>query len=184
MRPIQALDPAAQVEFERLTLPHFNDVVRYARYLTRSPDDADDLTQNTYLHALRGWHTYRHEGNVQAWLFTICRHCFLGSRRRRQWLEFRPDDQLIPDAPSEDGWATGEGLVLQAEVTEAIDELTPDHRALVQAIDLEGNRYEDTATTLAIPIGTVRSRLFRARRMLSGPLAPHAEDLGVLRKAS
>ena len=89
--------PAADGDaFERLTLPFLGDVARFARSLTRDPTRAADLVQETYLQALRGWHTFHEGADPRRWLFTVCRHTFLRTERREARYAEAPDDD--PDA--------------------------------------------------------------------------------------
>jgi RNA polymerase sigma-70 factor, ECF subfamily len=167
-------------------MPH---VARFARSLTHEDADADDLVQDTYLRAFRAWRTFEPGSDVRRWLFTICKHQFLRTRRR----EARFVD--IDGPPEADTLAAviGHSALLRAgaddllaridagpAIRQAIDGLPTPFRVAVVLVDVEGYGYEDAASVLEVPIGTVRSRLFRARRLLQEALVAHARDAGVL----
>lgn len=174
--------------FERLTLPHLVDVARFARSLTRDPSRADDLVQDTYLQALRGWHTFRDGSDPKRWLMTICHHTFLRSlhREARYSGPALDDPELDSMRTAQAHWeAERSGVAALAErvdLSEAIDgalgELPVQFRAAVVLVDVEGESYEEAAVVLEVPIGTVRSRLFRGRRLLQSLLLDYARDAG------
>jgi RNA polymerase sigma-70 factor (ECF subfamily) len=189
LRPsIAAADRSAS--FEADALPHLADVARFALALTRSPSDADDLVQETYLLGFRGWHTYRPGTDARRWLFTICKHAFLKTRRR--------EDRVV-DLDGEPELETLAAVMMHADVQRAgiddlfdrvdvgpavgraLDALPAPFRVVAVLVDLEGYAYEDAAELLGVPIGTVRSRLFRARRLLQASLLAHARDAGIVR---
>ena len=173
--------------FEDDALHCLDDVARFAFSLARNGDDADDLVQETYLRAFRSRATWREGGNMRGWLFTICKNVFLSSTQRMH------DSVSIDDDAGEETIAvvrlhnelvaSGEGnLIDRIDVAPAIQralkELAPAFRAVIVLVDMEGYGYGDAAETLEVPIGTVRSRLFRARRLLQEALRDHARDLG------
>jgi RNA polymerase sigma-70 factor (ECF subfamily) len=178
---------ATRAGFEALTLPWLGDVARFALSLTRDRADADDLVQDTYLKAFRYWHTFIPGNNPRTWLFTICRHTFLRSRRKESAV-IESDEGDIDAMPSVIGHvlATRDGLGAlfdQIDVRPAIDravEALPEpHRSILILVDVEGQSYDEAAGTLGVPVGTVRSRLFRARRAVQGALVAHAKDIGI-----
>lgn len=179
-------------EFERLTLPHLTAVARFALSLTRDRSDADDLVQETYLHASRGWKTFRHGNDPRRWLFAICRNAFLLSRRRQQRL-VESNEADLDAMPAVQGHvqAMRNGLAdvfelvdVRPAIEQAIANLPEPHHSVLVLVDLEDNSYEETAAILELPIGTVRSRLFRARRMIQEALLAYAEDAGLARQRS
>ena len=178
--------------FEALTLPHLASVARFALSLTRDPANADDLVQETYLRALRGWSTFRHGSDPRRWLFAICRHTFLRMRSRRHEL-VESDDGDLDAMPAVLGHvrAVNEGLSelfdlldVQPAIVEAIDALPEPHHSILVLVDLEGHSYEEAAAVLDVPVGTVRSRLYRARRMIQDALIAYAHDAGLGRRPS
>lgn len=182
--------PVDTADFDTVALPHLDAVARFALSLTRDRADADDLVQETFLRAFRGWKTFRQGRDARRWLFAICRHAFLRTLRQRHTLVELDDGD--PDAmPAVLGHvqAMRDGLgelfdlldVRQA-IERAIGDLPEPHHTVLVLVDLESHSYEETAEILEVPIGTVRSRLFRARRMIQEALVAHAEDAGLGRK--
>lgn len=183
-------DPAA---FDALLLPLLPRIHRYALRLTGDADEADDLVQTTYLDALRGWHTFRPGSDPARWLFTICRHAFYRRHRRRSELvpldapelESLEGTMQVREALSDQGAAARLAAPdVQDALDAAIAALPEELRLAVLAVDVEGFTYEETAQQMAIPVGTVRSRLYRARRLLQTRLLRHAEDAGLARPAA
>jgi RNA polymerase sigma-70 factor, ECF subfamily len=175
--------------FEQEALRHLDDVARFALSLTRSPADADDLVQETFLRAFRGWHTYRPGSDARRWLFTICKHAFLRSRERAERvveLDADPGLEAIAAARLHNAIRAAGGddlfdrLDLAPAIERAIAALPEAFRVAVVLVDVEGYAYDEAAAVLEVPIGTVRSRLFRARRLLQEALFDHARDAGIL----
>jgi len=172
--------------FEDEALPWVDDVYRFALSLTHDAVDAEDVVQDTFLRAYKSWHTYVPGSDCRRWLFTICRNVFLRSLERR--------------SPTIDfGDAEGDALASRAMFREATRDSTDDlfsrldlgpaiERALARLpepfqstlvlVDVEDQPYETAATILGIPVGTVRSRLFRGRRLMQEMLLTHARDAG------
>ncbi|MEP6731507.1 MAG: RNA polymerase sigma factor [bacterium] len=179
---------AEDSSFERLTMPHLPAVARFARSLTRDAVRADDLVQETYMRALRGWHTFRDDSDPRRWLFAVCHHAFLRGVRREEVYVDAPDDdpELESLATAAAHWRAQEsGLVDAVErldlgpaIDRALGTLSPHYRAAVVLVDVEGHSYEEAAAVLRIPVGTVRSRLFRGRRVLQDLLFEFARDAG------
>lgn len=174
------------VSFEREAIPWIDDVYRFALSLTRDESDADDIVQDTFLRAFRSWHTYLPGSDCRRWLFTICRNVFLRSRERA-----RPMVEL--DAPEVDAAAAGsmysaavdEGLEdifarldLGPAIADALSKIPEPFRSTVIIVDVEDQSYESAAEILGVPIGTVRSRLFRGRRLMQEQLLDYAMDAG------
>ena len=187
MRPTDRAAVDVQM-FEHVTMPYLADVARFARSLTRDRARADDLVQETYLQALRGWHTFRTGSDARSWLFTVCRHAFLRWRRREDRYVDAPenDPELESLGTAVDHWEAQRSgvaeLVEQMDLGKAIDgalaTLPEDFRVVVTLVDIEAMSYEEAALVLDVPIGTVRSRLFRARRRLQAELFAEARDRG------
>lgn len=175
--------------FERLTLPFLGDVARFARSLTRDPARTDDLVQETYLQALRGWHTFRPDADPKRWLLTICHHSFLRTARREaRYVEAPADDPELESLATAVAHAraqrsgvadAAERMDLGSAIDQALGILPAYYRAAVVLVDVEGQSYEDAALVLGVAVGTVRSRLFRGRRLLQDQLFAYACDAGL-----
>ena len=175
--------------FEQEALPWLDDVYRFALSLTHDEADAEDVVQDTFLRAYRSWGTYTVGSDCRRWLFTICRNVFLRSREReRRTLELTDGERdayvagalSAHDLPRTDL----EEAVSRADLVPAIEHAlalvpAPFQSALV-LVDVEAQSYETAAEVLGIPIGTLRSRLFRGRRIMQELLATHARDAGIL----
>jgi len=185
-------DDARDVEFEREALPWLDDVYRFALSLTRDEADADDIVQETYLRAYRSWHTFIPGTECRRWLFTICRNVFLRSReRQRPTVDLEDGEQDAVAAGSVYAAARERGyddiyarLDLAPALREALDDLAEPFRSAVILVDVEDMTYETAAQVMGVPIGTVRSRLFRGRRLLQEKLLTVAEDLGFVASAA
>ena len=179
-------DAVRDVEFEREALPWLDDVYRFSLSLTRDDSDADDVVQETYLRAYRSWHTFMPGTDCRRWLFTICRNVFLRSReRQRATVDLEDGEQDAVAAGSVYAAAREKGyddlyatLDLAPALREALDDLVEPFRSAVILVDVEDMTYETAAEVMGVPIGTVRSRLFRGRRLLQEKLLTVAEDLG------
>lgn len=178
---------AVQADFQREALPWLPNVSRYARLLTRNQSDADDLTQETFLRAYQSWSTFRPGTDCRRWLFAICRNTFLRSRRREQRLVAVDDPETDMRATTQLYWdVVGSGLDdvfdrvdLRPALERSLRTMLPEYAEAVILVDVEGFSYADAATELGVPVGTIRSRLFRARRLLQESLMEYARDLGL-----
>ena len=172
--------------FERDALPWVDDVYRFALSLTRNEADADDVVQETYLRAFRSWHTFQPGTDARRWLFTICRNVFLRMREReRHTVEAEDGDvealaamSQVADARREGTETTLARLDLGPAIADAIDKVPEPFRSAVVLVDVEDQSYDAAAEVLGVPIGTVRSRLFRGRRLLQEMLFDYARDAG------
>jgi RNA polymerase sigma-70 factor (ECF subfamily) len=177
---------ARDESFAREALPWMDDVYRFALSLTRDPADAEDIVQETYLRAFRSWHTFQLGSDARRWLFTICRNVFLRSRERQRFevdtengdaealAAVRVHQQMVDDGT--DRLLTR--LDLGPAITQALAELEEPFRSAVILVDVEDQSYDAAAEVLGVPIGTVRSRLFRGRRQLQEKLMKYARDAG------
>jgi len=184
--PTEPPTDAALSRFEREALPSLPDVARFARSLTRDAADADDLVQETFLRAFRAWHTFIPGSDCRRWLFTICRNIFLRARERESRMV------NVDDAEAESLAAVRlhiqardvglSDMFTRLDVAPAIERalatLPESFREVVRLVDVEGFAYEEAAEALGVPVGTVRSRLYRARRLLQAELLKYAVDLG------
>jgi RNA polymerase sigma-70 factor (ECF subfamily) len=174
-------------EFARIALPLLPSLARIASRLTRDPSDAEDLVQDTFLRAYRHWNTFVPGSDCRRWLAAICRNTYLGGQARRRWVTAVGDDleletfaavqlhKLALDQGVEEMFAR---LDLDPSIRRAIDGLPEAFRDVVLLVDVEEFRYEEAAALLAIPVDTVRSRLYRARRLLQHELIAFAIDAG------
>ncbi|MGH9155419.1 MAG: RNA polymerase sigma factor [Acidimicrobiales bacterium] len=168
--------------FARHVVPELDVLLRVARSMTSDLADAEDLVQDTLVCAYRGLD--RFDGRYpRAWLLTILRNCHANrSRRRRPGLLRRSDDALAQMAatassPRHDPEAVIVDDSFDAQVSAALESLSEPHRAVVALVDLAGLSYREAATALGVPVGTVMSRLHRARakmrtRLRAAGLAP------------
>lgn len=173
-------------EFARDALPFMDDVYRFANSLTRNPADAEDLVQETYLRAYRSWHTFQPGSDARRWLFTICRNAFLRSREKLRH-EVEVDDSNAETLAAVQAHAEmrqdGSDQILSRvdlapALTRALDELAEPFRSTVILVDVEDQSYDAASEVLGVPVGTVRSRLFRGRRQLQEKLREYARDAG------
>ena len=142
-------------------IPHLR---RYARFLTHDVADADDLVQQCLVRAIERLHQWRVGTNMRAWLFTILRNQFISDvRRESRRRELEEEGDLGPPEPEAQAQ---EGALELEEVREAFETLGAAHREILVLIAIEGFQYEEAAVLLDVPVGTVRSRLFRARALL------------------
>ena len=174
------------IRFEAEALPYIDDVYRFALSLTRDAADADDVVQETYLRAYRSWHTFQPGSDARRWLFTITRNVFLRSREReRRHVDLEDGDleALNTFAAQTDLVRDGSDQILSRidlapALRRALDELDEPFKSAVLLVDLEDQSYEAASEILGVPIGTVRSRLFRGRRILQDKLITYARDAG------
>ena len=181
-------EQAKNESFARDALPWMDDVYRFALSLTRDPADAQDIVQETYLRAYRSWHTFDPNSDCRRWLFTICRNAFLRSRQQgRLEVDVTDADAEAIAAAREHRAMIDDGtdrLLASVDLGPALDRALADldepFRSAVQLVDVEDQSYESAAEILGVPIGTVRSRLFRGRRQMQRSLGVHARDAGLL----
>jgi RNA polymerase sigma-70 factor (ECF subfamily) len=178
--------PEGRARFEAEALVHLDAMYSFALKLSRSRDDAEDLVSDTILRAFERWEQYRLGTNIRAWLFTILYHAFVSRKRRIDAREVQATDET-------DGWGAFEPVgepnpearfyetFLDAEITAAIDHLPDEYRAAVVLSDIHELRYAEIAHILGVPEGTVKSRLFRGRRILQKKLVGYAMDMGYIK---
>lgn len=157
-------------EFEALAIPLLGSLYNHARWMTRDDAEAEDLVQETLSKAMRAFHSFQPDTNFKAWMLRIQRNAFLTSRTaianaRTVFLEDHPD--VLEQLNSDD---SPESVLIQlsdaAVLRSAMDQLAPPLREVVILSDLEELKYKEIAAILDIPIGTVMSRLSRARQAL------------------
>lgn len=184
---------AENLRFEQEALPWLDDVYRFALSMVRNEPDADDIVQETFLRAYRSWHTFEPGSDCRKWLFTICRNVFLRSRERdRRRVDHGGDDAQLETMAAAQVTATlRDGgydelfarLDLAPALDRAIGQLPEVFRSTVVLVDVEGLPYDEAASILGVPIGTIRSRLFRGRRLLQEALVIYARDTGLIPRA-
>ena len=158
------------MSFEDLAMPLFPSLYGYARWLTGEAHEAEDLVQETYLKALRGFGSFRDGTNFRAWMFRILRNTFLTSRSGLRATEPLDDDaaeEIAEEGTPETHFvnrANGEAL------RRAIEALPLPFREVLLLSDVENMRYKEIGEALGIPVGTVTSRLMRARRRVRAAL--------------
>jgi RNA polymerase sigma factor (sigma-70 family) len=163
--------------FEQLALPLFASLYNHAHWLTRNQAEAEDLVQETFSKALRAFDSFQSGTNFKAWIFRILRNTFLTTltgiaATRTVFLEDHPDALHTPAADS-----TPEDALIrldnEAVLHAALEQLQPQLREALLLCDVEEIKYKDIAVILNVPIGTVMSRISRARRTLRQLLQPH-----------
>lgn len=158
--------------WEEVARQHGRFLYTVAHRLTGNDDDAQDLVQEVLIRVRRGLSTYQ-PGNLEGWLSRITTNAFLDEVRwrRRRPAELLPDDpeRVVPPAPGAD--VALDAQALPADVADALRALTPEYRAAVVLCDVVGLSYEEISESLAVPIGTVRSRIHRGRALLREALA-------------
>jgi RNA polymerase sigma-70 factor (ECF subfamily) len=173
--------------FEEEFLPQIDALYTFAYHLTYNEEDANDLVQETYLKAYRFIDSYNEGTNAKAWLFRILKNAFINQYRKKSKQPTRVDYEEIINYHDEEDTNYTSYLDLREEmfqgmmgdeVTTAINSLPVDFRVVILLCDIEGFTYEEIAKIIDIPIGTVRSRLHRARNMLKDQLKVYAQSLG------
>lgn len=179
--------------FEREALPHLDAVYCFARSLAHDDMAAEDLTQDTFLNALRAWHQYTPGTNCKAWLFTICRN--LRTRQAVREQREQPADTAeldsLASAALHASLGEGErdgGFLDMPEFGEALKrelaKLPAEYREVVVLADVHDQSYPAIAAVLGVPVGTVKSRLYRGRRLLQQALLVFARDAGIVSGAA
>lgn len=157
--------------FEATCVPLTRILYAVAVRLTRKPEDASDVVQETLLRAYRGFGRFRPGTNAKAWLLTILHTVFLNRNRKERrsagWLPLDEVEERLPAAAAPAG-----DVPLAAELEWALRSLEEPFRAAILMVDVEGLTYEEAAEALACPVGTLRSRLHRARAMMLARLRP------------
>jgi RNA polymerase sigma-70 factor (ECF subfamily) len=156
--------------FEDLAMPLFDQLYNFAHWLTQNREEAEDLVQETYTKALKGFSAFQLGTNFRAWMYRILRNTFLTSRtglRATMTVPLDPEDDgpelaVEPETPETIFLERSNSNLLQS----AIDELPVHFREVILLCEVEEMSYQEIAETLSVPIGTVMSRLSRARRML------------------
>lgn len=179
--------------FAQWALPHKDYLYIACLYLARQRDEAEDVFQETYLRAFRFFHQFTPGTNCRAWLLTIMHNVFKNRyphyQRANQTLEFdvvaheyEKKRLADSDAGRDDPADLLLSQLVDSEITDALKTLPEEYRSTLLLVDIEELTYEEAANVLGCPIGTVRSRLARARRLLRAALAAYARDRGYIRE--
>ncbi len=180
-----------QAEFARLALEHLDSMYGAAMRLTRAPADADDLVQDAFLKAYRFYDRFEPGTNLRAWLLRILTNTFINKYRRNV------RERKVLDG--EDAEPVGDGVMSRAamraltependamrsivsqEIEKALNELSDEHRLMIVLADVEELSYKEIADIVGCPIGTVMSRLHRARKQMQGRLVEQAVEMGIV----
>jgi RNA polymerase sigma-70 factor (ECF subfamily) len=173
--------------FNQEFMPHINSMYNFAYRLTLDADDAKDLLQDTYLKAFRFIDSFQQGTNAKAWLFRILKNSFINDYRKKSKEPSKVDYQEVEtfyNSEDVDRQITPDLRVealqdmIGDEISVALNSLDVDFRTVIILCDLEGFKYEEMAKILDIPIGTVRSRLHRARNLLKEKLSEYAKKMG------
>jgi RNA polymerase sigma-70 factor (ECF subfamily) len=187
------IDPKAlkDRQFTDEALCWLPDVTGYALSLSRSEPDADDLVQETFLRAYTAWPSYQIGTECRGWLFTICRNVFLRGHQRDQRQVACEDAELEALAAAALHASAVQGglgdlftqIDLEPALDRALQELPEAFRDVVILVDVQDEEYAVASEVLGVPVGTVRSRLFRGRRLLQQSLLEYAKDAGLARSS-
>jgi RNA polymerase sigma-70 factor (ECF subfamily) len=180
-----------QTEFEAEAIPHTSILYNFALRTTGNADDAHDLLQETFMKAFRFWDKYEKGTNIRAWLFRIMKNSYINRYRketREPGMVDYDDIENFYDSIRDESTDTNDlqkrmyNNMLSDEVIEALQSLPEDFRTVVILCDIEGLTYEEIADFLNCPIGTVRSRLHRGRKILEEKLYDYAKERGLVKE--
>ncbi len=164
--------------FEQLAMPHFERLYNFACWLTQDRQEAEDLVQETYTKALKGFSSFQQGTNFRAWIYKILRNTFLTSRtglKATVPLDVDGEEEVLPTAKE-----TPESILLQRSdwqrLQQAMERLPIAYREVLLLCEVEEMSYQEISSTLGIPIGTVMSRLSRARKTLRADLRPGLQE--------
>lgn len=178
--------------FDEEFFPHIDSMYNFAYRLTYDEDDSKDLVQDTYLKAFRFIESFQKGTNAKAWLFRILKNSFINEFRKKSKEPAKIDYQEIEsfyNSGEVDKSITTDLRVetvkemMGDEVSNALNSLDIDFRTVIILCDLDGFKYDEMAKILDIPIGTVRSRLHRARNLLREKLNSYAKNMGYIKKS-
>ncbi len=178
--------------FEKELLKHIDALHNFAYYLSHDQQEADDLVQETYFKAFKHLDYFQDGTNSKAWLFKILKNNFINEYRKKNRGAKRVDfEEVLREVDNNDDAELPEnlefdhevaGMILGDEVTKALNSLPLEYRSLIVLCDLEDFSYDEIAKILEIPVGTVRSRLHRARAMMKVKLFHYAKAIGITSK--
>jgi RNA polymerase sigma-70 factor (ECF subfamily) len=169
----------ADGSFEQLAMPHFERLYNFACWLTHDRQEAEDLVQETYAKALKGFASFQPGTNFRAWIYKILRNAFLTSRTGLKAattvpLDLEGEEEILPAIKE-----TPESILVQRSdrqlVQQSLEQLPVAYREILLLCEVEEMSYQEISATLAIPMGTVMSRLTRARKTLRDCLRPQLQ---------
>lgn len=186
-----ASPPNLRVDFEQQALPFADSLYGAAMRMTKNPEDASDLVQETFIKAFRAYSRFEQGTNLKAWLFRILTNTYITLYRKRQREGFQAalDDMAdwqVGDAPSltqtttRSAEADAIDKMPSSVVKKALSDLPEERRLVVYLADVEGFSYQEIADIMGTPTGTVMSRLHRGRSELRSALTEYAKDIGLL----
>ena len=173
--------------FENEFMPHIDSMYNFAYRLTFDEDEANDLVQDTYMKAFRFINSFLEGTNAKAWLYRILKNSFINDYRKKSKQPSKVDYQEVEQYYNSEDTRSEATVDLRIEatkdmigdeITNALNSLAVDFRTVIILCDLEGFTYEEMAKILDIPIGTVRSRLHRARNLMREKLGTYAHSMG------
>ncbi len=182
-------------DFDETALPHVDALYNTALRLTRNPQDAEDLVQETFFKAYRYYDKFQEGTNLKAWLFKILKNTFINNYRKKQQQppqsDFAAIEDSFEDRISEDVLRKMKNPeeqfledVLDQDIQTALDALPENYRLAVVLADLEDFSYKEIAEILEVPVGTVMSRLYRGRKRLEATMLEYAREHGYLREGT
>ena len=180
-------------EFQREALQHLDALYGTALRLTRDPSEAQDLVQDTLVRAYRFQHSFEPGTNLKAWLLRILTNTFINhyrrSARERRVLDHEEGSPVGDGVMSRsamrglvDSVSVAQEGLLREEIAAALDELPEDYRVMIVLADVEELSYKEIADAVGVPIGTVMSRLHRARKLMQKRLLNQAIHMGIVRE--
>jgi RNA polymerase sigma-70 factor, ECF subfamily len=193
--PVNVPDPIRQREFQEKALPLVDEVYGVALRMTRNPQAAEDLSAEAYASAWRHLDQFEPGTNIRAWLYRILTNTYINQYRKKQ----REPEKVSMDAydriedfhlfnrvssatsSAPDPFESVVGRLTNEDFEKALGSLPPEYRLAIVLYDLQGLSYQEVAESLNVPIGTVRSRLARGRRMLQDVLWRHAVEAGLVK---
>ncbi len=175
-------------EFERVALPHLSHLYTAAVYLTKDKTEAEDLVQDTYLSAFRFFDKFQPGTNCKVWLLSIVRHLFINrywqKKREPEIIDWAKVEQAYDSVVEQGERADPESLLFSKlmgrDIENALKQLPEEFRTAIILVDIEELTYEEAAQVMGCPIGTIRSRVSRGRRMLQVRLRDHALERGLI----
>ena len=174
--------------FQSEFLPELRALYNFGYRLTLDEDDARDLVQDTYLKAFRFIDSFKKGTNAKAWLFRILKNGFINEYRKKKKEPVKVDYQDVENTYNAEEYTGPLNAELRVEalqeelgdeISNALNTLEDEFKSVILLCDVEGFKYEEIAEILDIPVGTVRSRLHRARHMLKSKLARYAQEMGI-----